>query len=55
MTVLFKAGRLVGLNFLPHEAATDGAKGVLETDAGTELGKVARKIASLSRPAWSGS
>jgi hypothetical protein len=39
MTVLFKAGRLVGLNFLPHEAAADGVKGVLETDAGTQLGK----------------
>src|ERR1700752_2371449 len=39
MTVLFKAGRLIGLNFLPHEAAADGAKGVLETDAGTQLGK----------------
>jgi hypothetical protein len=39
ITVLFNAGRLVGLNFLPHELAADGAKGVLETDAGTELGK----------------
>jgi hypothetical protein len=39
ITVLFKAGRLVGLNFLPHEVAADGAKGVLETDAGTQLGK----------------
>jgi hypothetical protein len=39
MSVLFKARRLVGLNFLPHEAAADGVKGVLETDAGTELGK----------------
>jgi hypothetical protein len=39
MTVLFKAGRLAGLNFLPHEAAADGVKGVLETDAGTQLGK----------------
>ena len=39
ITVLFKAGRLAGLNFLPHEVAVDGVKGVLETDAGTQLGK----------------
>jgi hypothetical protein len=39
MTVLFKANRLVGLNFLPHETAVDGFKGVLETDRGTQLGK----------------
>jgi hypothetical protein len=39
MTVLFKAGRLVGLNFLPHEAAADGLKGVWETEAETPLGK----------------
>src|ERR1700733_8387428 len=39
ITVLFKACRLVGLNFLPHETAADGAKGVFETDLGAELGK----------------
>jgi len=39
ITVLFKAGRLVGLNFLPHETAANGAKGVFETDLGTQLGK----------------
>jgi len=39
ITVLFKAGRLVGLNFLPHEVAANGDKGVIETDTGTQLGK----------------
>ena len=39
ITVLFKACRLVGLNFLPHETAADGAKGVFETDPGAQLGK----------------
>lgn len=39
MTVLFKAGKLVGLNFLPHETAANGVKGVFETDPGTKLGK----------------
>jgi hypothetical protein len=39
ITVLFKAGRLVGLNFLPHETAANRAKGVFETDSGTQLGK----------------
>jgi hypothetical protein len=38
MVVLFKAGRLLDLKFLPHEAgAADGVKGVFETDTGTEL------------------
>lgn len=32
MTVLFKAGRLLGLNYLPHETALNGVKGVVETD-----------------------
>jgi len=32
MTVLFKAGRLLGLNYLPHETALDEVKGVVETD-----------------------
>jgi hypothetical protein len=39
ITVLFKAGRLAGLNFFPHETAANGDKGVFETDAGTQLGK----------------
>jgi hypothetical protein len=39
ITVLFKAGRLAGLNFLPHQTAANGVKGVFETNAGTELGK----------------
>jgi hypothetical protein len=39
ITVLFKAGRLAGLNFLPHQTAANGDKGVFETDAGTELDK----------------
>jgi hypothetical protein len=39
MTVLFKADRLAGLNFYPHEAAWDETKGVVQTDAKTELGK----------------
>jgi hypothetical protein len=39
MTVLFKAGTLVALNFLPHETAADGVEGVLETDTGRELCK----------------
>jgi hypothetical protein len=39
VTVLFKACRLVGLNFLPHETAADGAQGVFETDLGVEIGK----------------
>lgn len=39
MTVLFKAERLAGLDFLPHELAFDGAKGVLETATRTELGR----------------
>jgi hypothetical protein len=39
ITVLFKASRLVGLNFLPHKVAADGVKGILETDTGTQLGK----------------
>jgi hypothetical protein len=38
MTVLFKADRLVGLNFLPHEVAADKVKGVFETDTGNQLG-----------------
>jgi hypothetical protein len=37
--VLFKAGRLKGLNFLPHEVAADGVKGVIETAPVNELGK----------------
>jgi hypothetical protein len=39
MLVLFKKGRLVDLNFLPHETAADGTKGVFEADTGTELGE----------------
>ena len=39
MVVLFKKGRLVDLNFLPHEIAADGTKGVFEADTGTELGE----------------
>ena len=39
MVVLFKEGRLVELNFLPHEAGADGIKGVFEANTGTELGK----------------
>jgi hypothetical protein len=39
MIVLFRANRLVGLNFLPHEVAADGAKGVLESEPLTQLGK----------------
>jgi hypothetical protein len=39
IVVLFKAGRLVDLRFLPHEAAADGIKGVFEANTGTELGK----------------
>lgn len=39
ITVLFKAGRFRGLNFLPHEVAANGFKGVLETDAGVPLGR----------------
>ena len=39
MTVLFKAGRLVGLNFLPHKMAADGVNGILEAKTGTQLGK----------------
>ena len=32
MTVLFKAGRLLGLNYRPHDTASNGVKGVVETD-----------------------
>lgn len=39
MTFLFKAGRLAGLDFLPHEPAADGVQGVLETNSRTALGK----------------
>jgi hypothetical protein len=39
MVVLFKAGRLVDLNFLPHETAANGIKGVFEANTGTELGE----------------
>lgn len=39
MTVLYRASRLVALNFLPHEAAVDGFKGVLESETKTEPGK----------------
>jgi hypothetical protein len=39
ITVLFKAGRLVGLRFLPHEMAADGVDGVFQTDPTTPLGK----------------
>ena len=39
MVVLFKEGRLVDLNFLPHETAADGTKGVFEANTGTELGE----------------
>ncbi len=35
MVILFKANRLLGLNFLPHGTADDGVKGVLETDTPT--------------------
>jgi hypothetical protein len=38
MVILFKSNRLLGLNFLPHETAEDGVKGVIETDTPT-LGK----------------
>jgi hypothetical protein len=38
IVVLFKAGRLIDLSFLPHEVAADGNKGVFEADTGTELG-----------------
>jgi hypothetical protein len=38
MVILFKSNRLLGLNFLPHESAEDGVKGVIETDTPT-LGK----------------
>jgi hypothetical protein len=37
MIVLFKAIRLDGLYFLPHEMALDGTQGVLETNATSEL------------------
>jgi hypothetical protein len=39
MTVLFKAGKLVGLRFLPHETAADGVNGIFQTDSTTQLGK----------------
>ena len=39
IVVLFKAGRLDELRFLPHETAADGIKGVFEANTGTELGK----------------
>ena len=39
MVVLFKKGRFVDLNFLPHETAADGTKGVFEANTGTELGE----------------
>jgi hypothetical protein len=39
MAVLFKAGRLAGLNYLPHEYSEDGRQGVVETDVGDELRK----------------
>jgi hypothetical protein len=35
MTILFKAGRLIGLDFLPHDSAFDGVKGVVETNTPT--------------------
>jgi hypothetical protein len=35
MTVLFRASRLVALNFLPHETALDGVKGILESETKT--------------------
>jgi hypothetical protein len=38
IVVLFKKRRLIGLDFLPHEQALDGAKGVFET-ATVELSK----------------
>jgi hypothetical protein len=39
MTVLFKAGRLAGLNYFPNELAANEVKGVFETDTGTQLVK----------------
>jgi len=39
MVVLFKKGRLVDFNFLPHETAADGIKGVFEANTATELGE----------------
>jgi hypothetical protein len=37
MVVLFKEGRRVDLNFLPHEIAAGGNKGVFEANIGVEL------------------
>src|SRR5260370_33027353 len=39
VVVLFKEGRPVDLNFLPHETAAGGTKGVFEANTGTELGE----------------
>jgi hypothetical protein len=39
IVALFTKGRFAGLNFLPHLVAADGSPGVLETDAGVQLGK----------------
>jgi hypothetical protein len=39
MTVLFKAKRLAGLNYFPHELAANGVYGVFETDAGLQIDK----------------
>ena len=39
LVVLFKERRLVDLNFLPHEIAADGIKGVFEANTGTEPGE----------------
>jgi hypothetical protein len=37
MVFLFKEGKRVELNFLPHEIAADGNKGVFEANIGVEL------------------
>ena len=39
LVVLFKEHRLVDLNFLSHETAADGIKGVFEANTGTEPGE----------------
>ena len=39
VVVLFKEGRFVDLNFLPHKEALNGSKGVFEVNTGIALGE----------------